>query len=176
MQISAASGGGARALRLWGHLSADLLCVAVVAAVIVGLYPPPATLQVTLPVALILFVLACWVTMRRHDRSLCEHCAAAVPLDAAERAARYRLRFRLAHAGGEPRLVVPYLAALALSNFAPGTIGRVLWALAQLTLVYALRCGVTHRRLQPWCPWCRGGGQDDRVSSDPLPEDDRQLV
>jgi hypothetical protein len=159
-----------------GHLSADLLCAAIVAAVAVGLYPPPGPLQLTLPSALMVFVVACWLVMRRHDRNLCEHCAAAVPLDAAERAGRYRLRFGVAHAGGEMRLVVPYLAVLALTNFVPGTVGKVVWALAQLTLVYALRCGVTHRRLQPWCPWCRGGGQDDPVSTDPLPSDDRQLV
>lgn len=176
MHISAAGGRGADALRLWGHLSADLLCAAVVAAVALGVYAPPPALQVTLPAALIVFVVACWLAMRRHDRNLCEHCVAAVPLDAAQRAAGYRLRFRLAHAGSEPRLVLPYLAALALANFAPGAPGRVLWALAQLTLVYLLRSAVTHRRLQPWCPWCRGGGQDDRVSTDPLPTDDRQPV
>lgn len=176
MQISATEDGRARALRLWGHMSADLLCAAVVAAVGLGLYPPPAALQLTLPVALAVFVLACWLAMRRHDRGLCEHCAAAVPLDAAHRAARYRLRFRAAHAGGQPRVVVVYLAVLALANFAPGIPGRILWAAAQLSLVYALRAAVTHRRLQPWCPLCRGGGVEDTVSTDPLPQDDRQLV
>lgn len=176
MQISATEDGRARALRLWGHLSADLLCAAVVAAVALGLYPPPAALQLTLPIALAVFVLASWLAMRRHDRSLCEHCAAAVPLDAAQRASRYGLRFRAAHAGSQPRVVVAYLAALALANFAPGLPGRVLWAVAQLSLIYALRAAVTHRRLQPWCPLCRGGGLDEKASTDPLPSDDRQLV
>jgi hypothetical protein len=175
VQISTAPGGRARALRLWGHLSGDLLCVAVVAAIALGLYPAPAALQFTLPAALVVFVVVCWLAMRRHDRRLCEHCAAAVPLDAAGRAARYRLRFRLAHAGGDPRLVLPYLAALALTNFAPGAPGRVLWVLAQLTLIYALRSGVTHRRLQPWCPFCHGGGEKT-PTTDPLPQDHLQLV
>ncbi len=176
MHLSAMEDGRSRALRLWGHVSADLLSAAVVAAVALGLYPPPAALQLTLPAALAVLVVACWLAMRRHDRGLCEHCAAAVPLDAAQRAARYGLRFRAAHAGGRPRVVVAYLAALALANFAPGIPGHVLWAAAQLSLVYALRAAVTHRRLQPWCPLCRGGGLDETVSTDPLPSDDRQLV
>jgi hypothetical protein len=173
---SAAGDGAARAFRLWGHFAADLLCGTVVAAIAVALYPPPAALALTVPTALVAVVVACWLAMRQHDRSLCEHCVAALPLDAAERAARCRLRFRLAHAGNEPRLLVPYLAGLALVNFAPGPAGRVVWMLAQLTLVYLLRCTVTHRRLQPWCPWCRGGGQEDPASTDPLPDDDRQLA
>jgi hypothetical protein len=153
-----------------------MLCAAVVAAVALGVYPPPPALQLTLPVALIVFVIVCWVAMRRHDRGLCEHCAAAIPLDAAGRAARYRLRFRVAHAGGQLRLVLPYLAILALTSFAPGIPGKILWTLAQLTLLYALRCAVTHRRLQPWCPQCQGGGQETLASTDPLPDDHRVLV
>jgi hypothetical protein len=112
--------------------------------------------------------------MRRHDRGLCEMCVAALPLDAAERAARHRLRFRVAHCGAQPRLVLTYLAVLVLANFAPGSWGRLLWVAVQLSLVYLLRCAVTHRRLQPWCPWCREGGEKDPSSPDPRPR--HQLV
>lgn len=175
MQFSAAHDGSAPALRLWGHLAADLLCGVIVTMIGLRFYPPPPAMALTVSAALVAFVLMCWVAMRRHDRGLCEHCVAALPLDAAERAARYRLRFRVVHAGSEPRLAVPYLATLVLVNFAPGEWGRLLWVVMQLTLIYALRCAVAHRRLQPWCPWCSGGGDKDRADTDPLPHS-RQLV
>jgi hypothetical protein len=176
VQFSAAGDGGARALRVWGHAAADLLCGVIVVTIGLRFYVPPPMLGLTVAVALVAFVLACWVAMRRHDRSLCEYCVAALPLDATERAARYRMRFRVAHAGGERRLVFPYLAVLVLVNFAPGTWGRLVWIMVQLSLVYLLRCAVTHRQLQPWCPWCRGGGEKDPANTDPLPDDHRQLV
>lgn len=175
MHFTATNDGGTRALRLWGHLAADLLCGVIVTMIALRFYPPPPETALMVSAALVAFVLLCWLAMRRHDRSLCEHCVAALPLDAAERAARSRFRFRVVHAGSEPRLAVPYLATLVLVNFAPGEWGRLLWVAVQLTLIYALRCAVAHRRLQPWCPWCSGGGDKDRAGTDPLP-DHRQLV
>jgi hypothetical protein len=174
VQFSAAGNGEARAARLWGHAATDVLCGVIVVTIGLRFYAPPPTLRLALSAALVVFVLACWVAMRSHDRSLCELCVAALPLNAAERAARYGRRFRVAHAGSQPRLLVPYLAILLLANFAPGSWGRLLWVLVQLSLIYLLRCAVTHRRLQPWCPWCRGGGEKDPTSPDPLPK--HQLV
>jgi hypothetical protein len=176
VRASAAGSSRPRALQLWGHIAADLLCVTIVALVAMRQFPPPAALQLTLPLAMVIFVLASWIVMRWHDHGLCERCVAALPLDAAAQAARYRLRFRVAHVGGNPRYGLPYLAVIVLSNFAPGTPGRIFWSLAQLSLIYLLRCAVTHRRFQPWCPWCRGGGEDERSDAGPLPDDRRLLV
>jgi hypothetical protein len=76
----------------WGHHSPELLSASVLAAIVVGLRPPPGAFALTVPVALLLFVLGSWVMMRRHDRRLCEQCAAAIPLNATEQAARSNRR------------------------------------------------------------------------------------
>ncbi len=165
----------------WGHRSPELLSMSVLAAIVVGLRPPPGAFALTLPVALLLFVLGSWVMMRRHDRRLCEQCAAAIPLNAAEQAARSKRRFWMAHTGAERRFLIPYLAVLLGSNFGlagTGTVGKIAWALIQSSMIYLIMSHATHRRLQPWCPWCSdggGGSERDEVTPPPvLP--DRQLV
>ncbi len=163
----------------WGHFGAETLAAAIVGVILIGLRPLDGALALTVPLALLAFVVATWVMMRRHDRRLCEHCMATMPLNPAAVAERYARRFWVTHAGSEPRLVIPYLAALVAVNFVPGALGRVAWTLLQLSMIYLVLSYATHRRLQPWCPWCRddgGGGDDDPVSPDPVPGDRRQLV
>jgi hypothetical protein len=128
--------------------------------------------------ALILVVLASWLAMRRHDRRLCEQCVAAMPLNPSEEASRYRRRFWTAHSLSEPRYLVPYLVVLIGSNFASSAPGRIAWALIQSSMIYLIAAQVTHRRLQPWCPWCRDDGGGEHVDEAPpvLPHDDRLLV
>jgi hypothetical protein len=170
----------ARVADTWGHLAPEILSVSIVAAIVVGLRPPPGLLALTMPVALIALVLMSWLLMRRHDRRLCEQCIAAMPLNASEKAVRYRRRFWMAHTGSEPRFLVPYLAVLIGSNFFPGTWGRIAWAVIQASMIYLIMGHVTHRRFQPWCPWCSDGGggseHEDTVTPPPLPDNDRQLV
>jgi hypothetical protein len=160
---------------VWGHHGSELLVLSVGASIAVGVYPPPGLLGLTLPLGLVLFVLASWVFMRRHDRRLCETCMATMPLNAAEEAARMRRRFWTAHTGSEPRFLVPYLAILIGSSFAFETIGRVPWAIIQSSMIYLVLAQSTHRRLQPWCPWCSQGGGGTQAHDDTpvLPEDDR---
>lgn len=170
----------ARVAAAWGHLAPEVLCATIVALIIVGLRPPAPSQAVIVAVLLMALVVASWVFMRRHDRRLCELCVAALPLNAAERAVRYGRRFRMSHSGAEPRLLVPYLAVLIGSSFLPGTWGRVVWAGVQCSMIYLIMSHVTHRRFQPWCPWCNGGGggteRDHDASPPPLPDNDRQLV
>jgi hypothetical protein len=170
---------GARVFAVWGHFAPELLCASIVAAIVVGLRPPPGALAITVPVALMLFVVASWLVMRQHDRRLCEQCVAGMPLNVAERAVRYRRRFWMAHTGSEPRFLIPYLAVLIGSNFAPGTVGRIGWAVVQASMIYLIISQVTHRRFQPWCPWCSAGGggsKRDDVAPDPVLPDDRRLL
>jgi hypothetical protein len=116
--------------------------------------------------------------MRAHDRTLCEHCVASMPLNPSEQAVRYKRRFWMSHTGAERRFIVPYLVVLLGSNFFPGTIGRIAWAVIQASMIYLILSYSTHRRLQPWCPWCREGGGGDEIveSPDPVPSRGRQLV
>jgi hypothetical protein len=170
----------ARVADVWGHLAPEILSVSIVGAIVVGLRPPPGILALTVPLTLFAVVIATWLLMRRHDRRLCEQCVTSMPLNASERATRYQRRFWMAHTGGEPRFLVPYLAVLIGSNFFPGTWGRIVWAVIQCSMVYLIMSHVTHRRFQPWCPWCSNGGggseHDEDVSPPPLPDNDRQLV
>jgi hypothetical protein len=156
-----------------------LLCGSILAAIAVSFLPPPGVLAFTVPIALMSFVVASWLVMRKHDRRLCEHCMASMPLNAAEKAIKLHRRFWMAHTGSEKRFLIPYIVVLIGSNFAMGTIGRAFWAVMQASMIYLIISNTTHRRLQPWCPWCSdGGGGEERedVTPPPLPQDHRQLV
>jgi hypothetical protein len=157
----------------WGHWAAQLLIGAICAAILLRVVPiaPDNLMAVGAPVALMTLVVVTWLLMRKHDRRLCEHCMTAMPLNAAESAARYRRRLATAHLGSNKLLVVAYLAVLVGSVFLPGRVGLAIWAIAQATMIYLLLSYTTHRRLQPWCRACRGrGGEDEKVDTpDPVP-------
>ena len=165
---------------VWGHVAPDVLCLSIVAAIVVGLRPPPGLLALSLPIALMALVVVCWVAMRRHDRRLCEQCAASMPLNAAEKAVSYQRRFWMSHTGSERRFLWPYVIVLIGSNFFPGLWGHVVWAVMQCSMIYLIKSAQTHRRFQPWCPWCSDGGggteHKDDAAPPPLPNNDRQLV
>jgi hypothetical protein len=166
--------------RQWGHSAPAILIAAIVAVIGLGFRPyAVGELSLTVEAALLVLVLLTWLRMREHDRRLCELCARSMPLNAAGEAARFQRRFWLAHSGSNWRLLVPYLLVLLGTNFLTSTPGRVVWALAQSTMVYLILAYSTHRRLQPWCPWCAGGGGgSDTLDLDPdLPRgSSRQLV
>ncbi|CAN5545180.1 hypothetical protein BH10ACT8_BH10ACT8_22080 [soil metagenome] len=149
-----------RVMELWGHLSGLLLKVSIAASIVLGLQTSyPTLLSLLVRLALLAFVVVTWLMMRRHDRRLCESCAAAIPLNAAEQSQRYRRRFFTAHAGTNPKLVIPYLVVLIGSNvLLTLPHGRWGWAVVQASMIYLISAHTTHRRLQPWCPWCSGGG------------------
>jgi hypothetical protein len=155
-----------------------MLMASIVAVVAIGIYPLPGVFMFTVPIALFGIVLFSWLLMRQHDRRLCEKCVMSMPLNPAEQAQRLKRRFWMAHTGSEPRFLVPYLVVLIASNFATTTAGRASWAVIQLSMVYLIMSNSTHRRLQPWCPWCSDGGGGEEVDETPpvLPHDDRQLI
>jgi hypothetical protein len=142
----------------WGHLAPQFLNVAIAIVIMLGIWPmAPSPSLLLVALTLFAFVIVTWLLMREHDRRLCEWCAAAMPLNAAELASKYGRRFWVVHSGSNPRFLVPYLVVLLGSNVLPGPIGRIVWALVQSTMMYLIVATATHRRLQPWCPWCRGG-------------------
>ena len=169
---------GNRFAQRLGHHAGEVLILAIAGVIIVGLHPLPGVFALTGALALILVVLVSWLAMRRHDRRLCEQCVAAMPLNPSEQATRYRRRFWTAHSLSEPRYLLPYLTVLIGSNFATSGPGRVAWALIQSSMIYLIAAQATHRRLQPWCPWCREDGGGEHVAEEPpvLPHDDRLPV
>jgi hypothetical protein len=168
----------ARAAGRIGHHASAMLIASIGGAVVLGMYPLPGVFSFSVPIALFGFVLLSWFLMRQHDRRLCEQCMASMPLNPSEEAVRYKRRFWMAHTGSEPRFLIPYLAVLIGSNFTTTTVGRVGWAIVQLSMIYLILAHSTHRRLQPWCPWCSDGGGGEHVDETPpvLPNDDRQLA
>jgi hypothetical protein len=123
-----------------------------------------------LPVAAFALALYAGVCMIVHNRRLCERCIASLPLDAAAAAARYALRFRVAHLFERKVFALAYLAILTGSALLYAyPLGRVGWALAEASLLYLLLVYVTHQRLQPWCPRCGNGGQERTAPAGPRP-------
>ncbi len=163
----------AEVLNRWGHWAAQVLAGTICATILLRVYPmvPSRPLLVVAPPVLMALVLTSWLLMRRHDRRLCEHCMTAMPLNPSESAVRHRRRLATAHLGSNKPLVLAYLVVLTSAAFLPGTVGLVIWSAAQASMIYLLISYTTHRRLQPWCPQCRGGGRDDDTvdSPDPVP-------
>ena len=176
MDHSAGAPWGERWTDRLGHHAGEILIAAIVSVVALRLHPPGIALAMTMSVTLFTIVLLAWLLMRQHDRRLCERCAGAMPLNPAEQAARYRRRFWTVHTAAEPRFLIPYLVVLIGSNFATTSAGQIGWAIVQLSMVYLILSHTSHRRLQPWCPWCRGGGDEVGEHPEVLPRDDRQLT
>ena len=162
-----------RLAEVWGHYGSEALITSIFASILIALYPPRGVLALTVTLALVGFVIASWRIMRQHDRKLCEMCMSAMPLNPAKEAERRKRRFWAAHTGSEPRFLFPYMAVIIGSTFAFSTIGPIPWALIQSSMIYLILSQSTHRRLQPWCPWCSqgGGGQDVETPDPVIPQD-----
>lgn len=169
---------GARASVSLGHHANQILIASIVAIVLLRFAPPPGLFGLTVPVAVFGIVIISWMLTRQHDRRLCEQCLLSMPLNPSEQAVRLHRRFWMAHTGSEPRFLIPYVVVLLSSNFATSTIGTLCWAGVQLSMVYLILSYSTHRKLQPWCPWCSEHGGGSHVDDLPpvLPNDDRQKV
>jgi hypothetical protein len=167
----------------WGHLAPNVLIFAIGACIVLVLRPlPPGSLaSLVVPAVVVVVVLLSWWSMRQHDRRLCEFCVAAMPINPTQAAIRHRRRLALAHLGADRRLVAAYLVVLVGSNLlllgGPTLLrisGPYVWSAVQATMIYLVLSHTTHRRLQPWCPQCQGGGgRDHAVDQDPEPSGSR---
>lgn len=96
----------------------------------------------------------------------CPTCVARTPiLNSAEEVERQRPRLRWVH---DRKRVLTYAAeSFALFLAAPFLIpGSPIWRQAvalpwYAVWIYTCLAGEAHRNLQPWCPWCRRGGDGD---------------
>ena len=157
--------------RIIGHYAPWLLATLVGGLIVLTLVPAVAGF-VPWPVPLILIPLAVFLGLSIivHNRHLCERCIAALPLDAGTVASRYGARFRVAHLFESRVFALGYVAALAGAAFLYGhPVGRYAWAAAEASLGYLLLVYVTHQRLQPWCPQCGHGGEEQTTPSRPTP-------
>ena len=122
--------------------------------------------------AWVLFAVAITADLCYHAERLCERCIAATPLDAAGEAERSRPVLWLHHAMKLRLLVLgPLLVASVLAEARPRPPG---WAYV-VDVVFLLAIGVfawsdaRHRKLYPWCPYCRWDGGGDHEASPDVP-------
>lgn len=120
-------------------------------------------------------MMGAWFLLMRHDGRLCERCISEVAVDRPDLAQGWRLSMlRLSHLRGLVVLVM--LAVIFGGDVVPGHTS-VHFSGAQGLLLDACMLAVwgsdfQHRRLIPWCPWCRGGGggdDDDVLMPEPTP-------
>ncbi|HJQ42515.1 MAG TPA: hypothetical protein VJ831_05490 [Jatrophihabitantaceae bacterium] len=170
---AASSPSSGRLIAIWGHAAPELLVTSIGAAIIVGVRPLPGMAGLVVPIALMAFVLVNWMLLRKHDRTLCERCVTAMPLNPSKLAENYRWRFWMSHTGAEKRVIIPYMIVLIGSNFITGTTpGLIAWAIIQASMIFLVLSYSTHRRFQPWCPWCSdGGGGSEQDEVDPVTPD-----
>ena len=105
-------------------------------------------------------------------RGLCEACIAEVPLDAPRLGARYKRQFAVIHALTRTRTRFT-VGALVTATVMKLTILAWLPALAvcAAAIFWGAIALLRHQRLQPWCPYCGGGGSthDPTVTAPPTP-------
>jgi hypothetical protein len=157
-------------VRIVGHYAPWLLAVLMSALTVLTLVPDAVDIPWPVLVPLLGVAVALGLSILVHNRSLCERCIAALPLDATATAARYARRFKVAHLFEHRLFALGYLAGIVGTSLLYGDpVGRYAWAAAQLSLVYLLMVYVTHQRLRPWCPHCRNGGEERATPVTPSP-------
>ncbi|OLB82309.1 MAG: hypothetical protein AUI14_00810 [Actinobacteria bacterium 13_2_20CM_2_71_6] len=157
--------------RIVGHYAPWFLATLVGALIVLTLVPAASSL---VPWQALLALLAAAIflglSVLAHNRHLCERCIASLPLDASSVAGRYAVRFRVAHLFESKLFALCYLVVLMGSSFLYShPVGRYGWAVAEASLVYLLLVYVTHQRLQPWCPYCKNGGEEQAAPTTPSP-------
>jgi hypothetical protein len=157
--------------RTVGHYAPWLLAVLVGSLIAMTLVPYAAAFLTWYVLAAMLVVaLVLGISLFAHNRKLCERCIASMPLDAATVAVRYAMRFRVAHLFENKLLALGYLVLVAGSSlFYTHPVGKYGWAAVEASLIYLLFVYITHQRLQPWCPYCKGGGEELTAPTAPTP-------
>lgn len=118
----------------------------------------------------VVFFLIAEVGRRKHTRNLCERCFDAVPFHDPGAAVEKRRRELWAFHWGHV-FVLGYgglaIAAIAAWTWLSVIVGGALTAVVLIVAVYLTFTIITHRRLQPWCPYCDHGPGDEDPEIDP---------
>lgn len=161
----------------WGHAGPTIFVsiLGTMAAFALLPVPYPEGGKPLVSLTFIVLMLVTLIEMRKHDRGLCERCVADFPLNPAQEAETYSKRLETVHLMAEKRIARWYLVAILtaclLPVFAPAPLkipALMIWLASLASLVYIVRSGQTHRRLQPWCPQCGPQGGTDQVETPDL--------
>jgi hypothetical protein len=161
-----------RPSRRSGHYSQHVLIGGIFAASAVAFVQIDYVLNLLLRIVVLAVMVFAWLSLRDHDRRLCERCVMSMPLNPAEHAVHLRRRFATVHLAQRPLAVALYLLALIATNvmlLMNGSLPvKLVWAAAQLTMVYLVLAHSSHRMFQPWCPQCASGGTEKERIPTPL--------
>lgn len=120
-------------------------------------------------------VITVFILMTRHDyNAVCIRCLREQPDDGGQQAQR-RIWHLYAHhlpslglLGKVSVMFATVAAWIAGSIMSDSWIGKALTLLAGSYIAYDWYANYEHRRLKPWCPWCKDPGDNP----DPVPERD----
>jgi hypothetical protein len=160
---------------LWlGHHANDLLLPAIVLAVADDALGHHVTAVTWLDTGVwTAWILALVADVMHHQKMLCERCISAAPtLDPESAVRRWRRALRAHHA---QRAMVTAMAIVLAAIFYLGTVKHehpwqyALDAVAVTALGASCVIGYQHRRLYPWCPFCRWDKGGDKEIVPPVP-------
>jgi hypothetical protein len=109
--------------------------------------------------------------LARHDARLCESCVGSLPLNAQEQSQSWRKVFlKYWHCGRLVPLVVfgGMITSLIFLNGVKSAVS-IAGLPMDVAIVAMWTAELHHRRLLPWCPWCRGDGGYDETVPEPVP-------
>jgi hypothetical protein len=160
-------------LRL-GHHANDLLLPAVVLAVADDALGHHVTAVTWLDTGVwTAWILALVADVLHHQKRLCERCISAAPtLDPQSAVKRWHAALRAHHS---PRAMIVSSVAVLAAIFYLATVKHehpwqyALDAVAVTVLGASFVIGHQHRRLYPWCPFCRWDKGGDEEIAPPVP-------
>ena len=124
--------------------------------------------------AVVVFIVVQLFTLA-HDDRLCLRCIAESPADPARAVESRRRWLRLFHSATTTSGVAVLVVAAAVGVTA-GLLIRPGWGDLVLVLPLAtMALTVVHRRIEPWCPYC-GWGRDDDGDDTPEPTPDPDVA
>lgn len=135
----------------------------------------PPTLEAATEAAWGTAAITWWCDIRHHRRRLCERCISSIPLDLEALVARRRAVLRAYHAHAATAIAALIAAATQVPLLLLSPRGHSpLWsyAVASPGVVIIGACTLItwqHRRLRPWCPWCRRGYGGHHEASPDIP-------
>lgn len=124
--------------------------------------------------AVVVFIVVQLFTLA-HDDRLCLRCLAESPADPARAVESHRRWLRLFHSATTASGVAVLVVAAAIGVTA-GLLIRPGWGDLVLVLpLGTMALTVIHRRMEPWCPYC-GWGRDDDGEDAPQPTPDPDVA
>ena len=164
---------------MWaGHYSIRLMIPAVVLIVAFTVAGRPGGDNGVLSWAVTAVWVAWFVTIQfdfnYHEARLCERCIAATPLDPQKAVNRWDWVLRISHS--KKALITTTFAVVVWFFTAPWVAadhhwwGSVINVAALLVIALIVTATHVHRRLYPWCPYCRWGGRGEEEEFVPDPD------